>query len=146
MQIPSSRKTFQRVFVIILLVLFAIQFELGMAVNLAPTLQNTPAFRFSIQPVMQALQSVGFVAMLHAGNAILLLILALINMITSLTSRVRMAQVFGTLGFISTVLAAYGGIAFTLSGFQDDGFSHAMASNFILAFIFYFLELYGLKG
>jgi hypothetical protein len=36
-------------------------------------------------------------------------------------------------------------VLFVLSGFQDNNYSHGMASNFILTFAFYFLELYLLK-
>jgi hypothetical protein len=54
-------------------------------------------------------------------------------------------QVFGSLAFLATLLAAITGLFFTLSGFQNDGDSHGMASNFLLSFTFYFLELYFLK-
>ncbi len=39
----------------------------------------------------------------------------------------------------------FGGLSFVLSGFQNDGSSHNMATNFLLSFAFYFLELYVLK-
>ena len=55
-----------------------------------------------------------------------------------LDSRVRGAQVFGTLGVTSIFLAAYTGLYFVLSGFQTDGLLHGMATNFLLSFIFYF--------
>jgi hypothetical protein len=54
-------------------------------------------------------------------------------------------QVFGSLAFLATLLAAATGLLFVLSGFQNNGDTHGMATNFLLSFTFYFLELYFLK-
>ncbi len=63
----------------------------------------------------------------------------------SLGSRVRSVQVFGSLVFLSLLLAVTGGLLFVLSGFQNDHNSHQMAAGFILSFAFYFMEPYFLK-
>ena len=72
-------------------------------------------------------------------------ILSLVTLILALASKIRSVQVFGVLGFLSMALAATSGVLFVLSGFQNDNYSHGMATNFILTFGFYFLELYFLK-
>lgn len=133
-----------RVMVPILLVLLALQFEFGMAVNLSGPPSLAP-FGFSLPALSGALAQAGTVAVIHAVLGGLLVILALVVLVLSLASEVRTLQVFGSLAFLSTVLAASTGLLFVLSGFQNDGDSHGMATNFILAFAFYFLELYFLK-
>jgi len=135
-----------RVMVIVILELLVFQFEFGMAVNLSPSLAPIPGFPFSVSGVVGALQPVGFPALAHAALGIFLGIMSIANLILSIASRVRSAWIFGLLGFLFILLAVINGVLFTLSGFQFDGLSHGMANSFILAFTFYFLELYGLKG
>jgi heme A synthase len=56
------------------------------------------------------------------------------------TSRgVRVCSVLGFLGILS---AAYGGISFVLSGFQNNGSSAQMGGSFIGSYASYFLVLY----
>ncbi len=143
MRTPQFRTT--RVVIVLLLVFLAIQFELGMAINLAPSLPSLPQFGFSIPLIIQALQKIGGVGLLHAGVGIFLLLLAIVNLILALSSGVRGVQIFGVLGFLSTLLEVYSGILFTMSGFTNDSNSHSMATNFLLSMIFFFLELYVLK-
>jgi hypothetical protein len=134
-----------RVIVIITLILLTIQYELGMVVNFSPNLPELPAFGFSLVKISEVLHQAGKVALAHAVLGSLLTLLSILTLILSLGSKIWSVQILGTLGFLSLVLAATGGILFTLSGFENDDYSLAMASNFILAFIFYFLELYLLK-
>jgi hypothetical protein len=134
-----------RILVIVTLSLLVIQFELGMAVNLSPNLSDIPPFVFSVNAIAEALNSVGSVALIHAIVGGVLAILSVINLVMALFSGNRGVQIFGTLAFLSTILSAMTGVMFVLSGFQNDGLSHGMATNFILAFVFYFIELYILK-
>lgn len=83
--------------------------------------------------------------MFHAGLGGCLVIISMISLILALRSRIRSVQVFGILAFLATLLAATTGLLFVLSGFQNNGDTHGMATNFILAFAFCFLELYFLK-
>ncbi len=133
-----------RVVVIVLLVLLGLQYEFGMAVNLA-TQPSLPAFGFSLNGVLSALNQIGVVAVIHACLGSGLVLFSLIAMILSLRSGLRSLQFFSGLAFLTTLLAAITGLLFTLSGFQNDGDSHGMATNFLLAFTCYFLELYFLK-
>lgn len=141
---PVKRVLILRVMVIALLVLLAFQFELGMAVNIAnpPTM---PPFRFSMVGVSNALYRAGGTAVFHAGLGGGLVIISMISLLLALRSRIRNVQVFSILAFLATLLAATTGLLFVLSGFQNNGDTHGMATNFILAFAFYFLELYFLK-
>jgi hypothetical protein len=125
--------------------MLTIQYELGMVVNFSPNLPKLPAFAFSLVEISEVLHQAGKVALAHAVLGSLLTLLSILTLVLSRGSKIWSVQIFGTLGFLSLVLAATGGILFTLSGFENDDYSLAMASNFILAFIFYFLELYLLK-
>ncbi len=140
---PRAFKSLKAV-TIVILVLLAVQYELGMEVNFADPSPITP-FAFSLPGVSEALRGAGLAALLHAGLGGFLSLLSLVSLVLSLKSRLRSLQVFGVLGSLGILLAAAGGLLFVLSGFQDNRLSHAMADDFILAFVFYFLELYFLK-
>ncbi len=133
-----------RVIVPVLLALLAVQFEFGMTVNLAGPPSLAP-LAFSLSRVSAALSQAGSLAVTHALLGGLLVVLSLVALCISLASGERSLQLFGSLAFMTTVLAAITGLLFVLSGFQNDGDSHGMATNFILAFSFYFVELYFLK-
>jgi len=142
-----STKRFRglRLLVMIILALLVVQYEFDMAVNISDPPHLTP-FSFSdMVKFNDALNQVGVPAQVHAGLGTLLVIIALVNLVLALRSKVRSVQIVGSLAFITVLLAAFLGEAFVTSGFQNDGYSHGMASNFILSFIFYFLELYFLK-
>jgi hypothetical protein len=137
-----------QIIVMVVIFLLAIQFELGMAVNIAnpPTLSPIGSSLTGVsQGIGDALNQAGGAAPYHAGLGTLLVLFSLVNLVLSLRSGIRSVQVFGCLAFIATCLAATTGLLFVLSGFQNDGYSHGMATNFILSYTFYFLELYFLK-
>jgi hypothetical protein len=140
----NSIKRLQLV-VVTLIILLVIQFEFGMTINLSD-LPNLGPFGFSIPAVLGALSQIGVVAVTHAVLGTVLTILSLVSLGMALNTKLRRVQVLGVLSFLSMVLAASSGVLFTLSGFQNDHYSHGMATNFILTFSFYFLELYALKS
>jgi len=139
----NQLKPLRVVLIAILIVLF-FQYELGITVSFANPAAIAP-FSFSTAGFLNALNGVGSVALIHAIVGCLLLLLALINMVMALRSKVRSAQVYGVLSFVSMIFATGGGFYFVLSGFQSDNASHAMASNFLLSFVLFFLELYAIK-
>ncbi len=141
----SNQLKLLRMMIVGTLALLAIQYELGMAINLGPELPKLAPFGFSLAKISAALHLAGSVALAHAGLGSSLAILSVLTLVLSWRSARRTVQIFGSLGFLSVALAATGGILFTLSGFQEDQYSLMMASNFLLAFTFYFLELYFLK-
>jgi len=134
-----------RVAVITLIGLLAVQFEFGMAVNLS-NLPSLAPFGFSFPTILRALNQAGAVAVVHAILGTVLTILSLVTLIMALASKIRSVQIFGGLGFLAMALAEINGVIFVLSGFQNDNYSHGMATMFILTFGFYFLELYFLKS
>jgi len=140
---PNRIKRLQ-VAIITVLVLLAIQYEFGMTANLL-NLPSLSPFGFSFPNIVGALNQAGFVTVIHAALGTVLTILALITLVLALVSKIRSVQVFGVLGFLSMALAEICGVLFVLSGFQDNNYSHGMATNFILTFGFYFIELYFLK-
>ena len=133
-----------RVAVITLIGLLAVQFEFGMAVNLS-NLPSLAPFGFSFPTILRALNQAGAVAVVHAVLGTILTILSLVSLIMALGSKIRSVQIFGGLGFLAMALAEINGVIFVLSGFQNDNYSHGMATMFILTFGFYFLELYFMK-
>ena len=141
---PTNRLQGLRVMVIVMLALLGLQYEFGMTVNLA-TQPSLAPFGFSMSGVIHALNQIGAVAVIHASLGSALVIIALINLILSLRSGLRSVQIFGSLAFLTILLAALTGLLYTLSGFQNNGDTHGMASNFLLSFTFYFLELYFLN-
>ena len=140
----SSRLRALKVMVPGLLVLLALQYELGMAVNISNPPQLAPiALSSALFP--DYLRQAGGQAVAHAVVGSVVGIISLITLILSLRSEVRGVQIFGVLAFLAVALAGITGSLFVSSGFQNDGYSHGMATNFILSFAFYFLELYTLK-
>ncbi len=133
-----------RVMVIVILALLGLQYEFGMAVNISNP-PSLPPFSLSLGAVSDALNRVGAVAVIHASLGVWLVIFSVVSLIFSLRSGVRSVQVFGSLAFLAVLLAASTGLLYTLSGFQNNGDTHGMATNFLLSFTFYFLELYFLK-
>jgi hypothetical protein len=140
----TKRLAVIRVMVIVILVLLALQFEFGMAVNLS-TLPDNPAIGFSLNGVNASLHQAGVVTVIHASLGSLLVLFSILSLIFSLRTGIRSVQVFASLAFISTFLAAFTGVLFVLSGYKNDGVSHGMATNFLLSYTFFFIELYFLK-
>jgi len=130
-----------RIMTVVMIVSLFLQYELGIATSMAVSASIAP-FSFSITAFRSALETVGAVALLHAGFGGWLLIISVTNLVFALKTKVRKVQVFGILGFLSIVIAAGGGLFFVLSGFQNDNASHTMATNFLLSFTFSFIELY----
>ncbi len=135
-----------RIFVILLLVLLAFQYEFGMAVNISNP-PSLPAFSLSDGDAMNAaLNAAGGLALAHAILGFLIWLIALGNLALSRRSGLRRVQVFAALTLLCVSLAGISGTLFVASGFNNDGYSHGMATNFILAYSFVFLDLYFLKA
>jgi hypothetical protein len=141
--VPKRQKAL-RIIVMVILALLALQFEFGMAVTMSDP-PAIPPFGFSQDAFMNALHGAGGVALIHADLGAFLVVFSVVSLVLSLRSGMRSVQVFGSLAFLAVLLAGITGQLFVQSGFQNDGFSHGMATNFILSFAFYFLELYFLK-
>lgn len=142
--VEMKRMRSTRIWLIVLLVLLVAQYEFGMAVNISNPPKIAP-FGLSYTQFNDALFQAGPMAMIHATVGLLVGLVAILNLILSLRTGIRRVQIFGSLTFLAILLAGIMGQLFVQSGFQNDGFSHGMATNFILAFIFAFLELYFLK-
>ncbi len=141
----SNRLRSLRIMTIVLIVLLFLQYEFGMATIMADIPSRAP-LSFSIAALRGALEQAGAVPSAHADFGGLVLLAALVNLILALRTGVRSLQVLGTLEFIFILVAAGGGLFFVLSGFQNDHASHTMATNFLLAFAFAFIELYYIRS
>ena len=116
-----------------------------MTVNLRPALPKLPPVSISPGPFRTALNLAGVTAVIHASPGSLLPVIGLVNLIVVQFIGKTSTRIYGILAFLTTLLAAGLGVAFVLSGYQNDGLSHGMATNFILTLFLYFLELYTLK-
>jgi len=130
-----------RVAVIAMLILLALQFELGMAVNLSPGLQEVPPLAGTTAALWGALAKVGGASIPHAVLGTLLTVVALAGLVLAVTSGARSVAVLGVLSFVVIALATANGILFTMSGFKDNHYSHGMATAFLLAFSVHFVQL-----
>lgn len=130
-----------RVFTIAVLALIALQFELGMNVNMSPNLHEVTPLAFSVAAILAALHSISAIATTHAIVGTFLVLATLITLLISVASRQRSIIVIGILCFITTATAAYTGVLFTLSGFRNDGFSYGMSTNFLLTFALHFVQV-----
>lgn len=75
------------------------------------------------------------------GTVLGLLAIAILFIVFRFNSNIGI-RVFGVLGFLAVLSAAYGGISFVLSGFQDNGGSAQMGGSFVGAYACYFLVLF----
>ncbi len=141
----SSQLKRLRIMTIVMIVLLIMQYELGISTIMADIPSRSP-FSFSIAAFQRALEQEGGIAPVHAGFGGLLIIVAVINLILALATKVRSVQILGVLNLFFILVAAGGGLFFVLSGFQNDNASHAMATNFILAFTFSFIELFYIRS
>jgi hypothetical protein len=130
---------------VIVLALLVIQYDTGMTVNLSKLPVLSP-FLFTLSSIFTALTQAGLVAIIHAILGTIIAILALINVVIEISTKIRKIQIMGILGFINIVIAELTGILFVLSGFQNDNYSEGMADNFILSFVFNFVILCILKS
>ena len=128
-----------RVFVIIMLALLALQYELGIATNLSPNMKEVPPV--GLADLDKVLASVGEAAVLHATLGVLLLATAVAALVLSILAAGPAIIVTGIIAFAGTALAFLNGILFSLGGFKDDGYSHGMATGYLVAFSLYFIQV-----
>jgi len=128
-----------RVFVIVMLALLALQYELGIATNLSPNMKEVPPV--GLAELDKLLASVGPAAVLHATLGVLLLVAAVAALVLSILAAGPALVVTGIIAFVGTALAFLNGILFSLGGFKDDGYSHGMATGYLVAFSLYFVQL-----
>jgi len=136
-----SRLKALRIAVIVMVVLLGLQFELGMAVNLSPNLDNVSPVAAAPAAVWSALAMVGAEAVTHALLGCLLTFFAVVILVLALLCGVPSVAILGAISFITIGLASANGILFTLSGFKNDNYSHGMATAFLLAFSAHFILL-----
>ena len=130
-----------RIVSIVTVVLLALQFELGMAVNLSPSLEGVPPLAGTPAAVWAALVKVGAGAPAHALLGILLSVIALASLAIALWSGATAIAITGMVSFMTIASAAVNGVLFTLSGFKNDNYSHGMATTFLLAFSTQFVQI-----
>ncbi len=105
-----------------------------------------PVAQSSLQrALLQDVLNVGPITIIHAFIGIVLIALSLVVLSFSLKSKPRNIQIPAILGLVMVVVALIGGVLFVLSGFTNNGNSAQMGLTFILAYAFYFIELYYAK-
>ena len=130
-----------RVVVIAILALLALQFELGMAVNLSPSLEVAAPLAGTPAAIWGALATVGGAAVTHALLGIFLTLVTLASLVFAVLSGAKSVAVIGILSFIAMALASSNGVLFTLSGFRNDGYSHGMSTMFLVVYSLNFIQV-----
>lgn len=135
---------------VVILVLLAAQFLLGMAVNLFVTIPtnhpgaNPPEY-FSgvVQSVKWAItfSSSPLWLFLHALLGLVLVVLTLVLLISAIIARKRGWIVVASIGFITTLGAGFNGGSFL--NYNEDFSSMLMSVGFILAILSYSIGLVG---
>ena len=143
--LESRRFSRLRVWVMLMLALLVLQYESGIAFNISDPPHLAPFSATSFTAFNNALMTVGPAAIIHVILGTLLGIVAIITQVLALRTSRRSVKAFGGLTLLAIIIAGIMGQLFAQSGYQNDGYSHGMATTFILSFILAFLELYFLK-
>lgn len=126
---------------LLLFVLFTVQFLLGMAQNLLVMLpmttfpQNDSSFLTALSYVIT---NGNLVLNSHFFIDIALIVVGAVNLVLVI-HKSNVCKVFSIIGFISILYAFVSGVRFAASNFNTDAISFEMAAGFILAFITYFV-------
>lgn len=121
--------------------LLAVQFILGMTLNLFMTFPTYPgnivqsndyALLFAQYPIL----------LLHFVLGFLLLIATIAALVFSLRSAVPHMKIIGILGFLSVLFALISGLVFVHYAFQNNFYSYTMSLGFIAAILAYFAMFY----
>ncbi len=119
---------------VLLLVDLAIQYLLGMYVNLFVALPAS--WSWPAMMGMMAAAGVGAL-MLHMMNGYLLGLLAVVSLPLAVMSRRADLVVWSTAGLLGIVLAGVSGLEFMFTGFTVNAWSFLMASGALLALVSY---------
>src|SRR5512144_1194053 len=136
--IEAKRFRGLRIMVIIMLAMLVLQYEFGVAFSLSDPPALTPFGFSSFTQFNVALNKVGPVAQTHAGFGILVGVMGIVILVVSLRTGLRGARIAGPLAFLAVLVAGIMGQLFVQSGYQDDNFTHGMATFFIVSLILYF--------
>ena len=126
---------------LVLFVLFTVQFFVGMAQNLLVAVpmttfpQNNSSFADALSYVV-----IGgnFVLTSHFLIDMGIIAVGTVNLALTIHRR-NIYKVLSIAGFISVLSAFVNGLRFAASNFTIDGISYEMAAGFMLAFILYFV-------
>ena len=134
-----------RIFVMVLLALLFVQYEFGMAVNMANP-PSLPAFNMSDGNAFNAaLNQAGGLAQPHSILGAVVWLISLVTAVLSFRTRIPSVRILGSLTLLSVSVAGAGGSFFVSSGFANERASLVMAAGFVLSYTFAFLELYFLR-
>ena len=126
----------------LLLIGLTVQGWLGDFVNLFAVFPNG-SVGHTLDSFFQAVKAAGNMEVAHAILGALILIFSIYILVVAFRGVVSIgARICAIIGLIAILSAAYGGIAFVFSGFQNNGNSMQMGGSFIGAYASYFLILY----
>jgi ABC-type multidrug transport system permease subunit len=137
---PYSRPLL--VLVIHILIGLTVQGWLGDFANLFAVFPNGTVGH-TLGSFFRAVKAAGNMEVAHAILGALLLIFAIATLTVAFRGIFSIgARICAIIGLIAILSAAYGGIAFVFSGFQNNSNSMQMGGSFIGAYASYFLVLY----
>jgi hypothetical protein len=128
-----------------ILILITLQGLVGNYVNLFAAFPSGPVSA-SFSGLTQAVQKAGIATAFHAFSGFWIIALAIFVLAISLRLKLTSIRITSIIAFIFVVSALAGGLQFVFSGFSNNGFSAQMSTSFIVAYAFYFSELYFTKG
>jgi len=134
-----------RLLIVTTLILLTVQGWFGDTVNIFQIPTTPSTVDQSINGIIQAIDNIGFLLIIHALIGLSILALAIIVLAFSVRNKPRNVQIPAILGLAMVVSAIIGGVLFVLSGFSAGGNSAQMGGSFIGAYAFYFIELYYAK-
>ncbi|MHB1708103.1 MAG: hypothetical protein ACYCT2_01315 [Thermoplasmataceae archaeon] len=122
------------------LVLLAVQFVIGMWINLFALFPITNV-AFPMYGMMNVMFSVPEL-MVHMMNGVLIGLLSLMIFVMSLMGGFHKSAMLSAIASFSIFLAGMSGLEFILSGFQNNILSFTMSLGFVVAIISYVFLIY----
>jgi glucan phosphoethanolaminetransferase (alkaline phosphatase superfamily) len=128
-----------------ILVLITIQGLVGNYVNLFAVFP-TGSVSTSLGGLAKAVQQAGISTTFHAALGFWILAPSVFVLVISLRQKLSSIRITSIVAFFFVIIAVSGGLLFVFSGFTANGNSAQMFTGFIIAYAFYFLELYFTNG
>ena len=129
---------------ILVLVLLAVQFVLGMTLNLFTTFPNIPGGIVESNQFLPLFTEYP-VLLVHYSLGVILFIFSIVILIFARGIREMHIFPVAMLGFFSVLAAFASGIEFMVHAFQNNTYSFTMSIGFIVALLTYFAMFYETK-
>lgn len=120
--------------------ILAVQFLIGMFINLYANLPLNPDYEEFTSVMMRAMGKYNSFMLIHVVLGISLVFSSSAIYFLAMLSRCKTDIILASMGLVGILLSAYSGLDFFMAG-QQNHYSLIMSFGFIISFISYFLEL-----